>query len=173
MSKQKNIAVVVGPEYEDVELTRPVDDLRNKGHAVTFIGAKSGETVKGKQGFSSVTIEKAASEVQAAAFDGMLIPGGHSPDNLRTNEAVVGLVRDFGATGRPIAAICHGPQLLIEAGLVEGRRMTSFDSVRTDLENAGARVVDEAVVVDGSLITSRVPDDLDAFDEALLTALAS
>lgn len=104
-------------------------------------------------------------------FDLLLIPGGHSPDALRTNEGIVDFVRRFADSGRAIAAVCHGPQLLIEAGLVRGKKLTSWPSVRTDLENAGAHWVDREVVEDGPLVTSRKPEDLDAFNEAVLARL--
>lgn len=114
----------------------------------------------------------AAGDLEPEGFDALVIPGGFGPDRLRTDEAVVRFVKTFGALDRPIAAICHGPQLLIEAGLVRGRTLTSWPSVRTDLLNAGAQWVDQEVVEDGTLITSRKPDDLDAFCEVLLKRLA-
>lgn len=168
---KKKIAVVVGNGFEDVELTQPVEALEGAGHAVTYVGVKPGQEVVGKRGQAKVTIETSAQDVDPAAFDALLIPGGHSPDNIRTDEGVVGFVKRFAELNRPIAAVCHGPQLLIEADLVRGRRMTSWPSVRTDLKNAGAEVEDEAVVKDGIFITSRNPDDLEAFDRALLGAL--
>jgi protease I len=165
------IAVVLGPEFEDSEFRVPYDRLEEAGHQLTIVGTKRGEKVEGKRGKESATIEAAASDVDATSFDALLIPGGHSPDNLRTDESVVGFVRDFTHTHKPIAAVCHGPQLLIEADAVRGRRMTSWPSVRKDLINAGADWVDEQVVKDGPLITSRKPSDLEAFSEALLEVL--
>jgi protease I len=163
--------MVIGAEFEDSEFRKPYDALRKAGHEVTLVGARAGETLDGKKGKESAKVELAAGAADPTSFDAMAIPGGNSPDHLRTDEDVVGFVRAFAATGRPIAAVCHGPQLLIEVNAVVGRTLTSWPSVRKDLENAGARWVDREVVVDGNLITSRKPDDLPAFSEALLAAL--
>lgn len=165
------IAVLLGADFEDSEYRVPVDRLRQAGHQLTLIGARAGDTVQGKKGKESAKLDASAREQKAEAFDGLLIPGGYSPDHLRMDEAVVQLVRDFGKSGKPIAAVCHGPQLLIEADLVRGKKVTSWPSVRTDLKNAGADWVDQQVVKDGALITSRKPDDLEAFSEAFLNAL--
>jgi len=116
-------------------------------------------------------VQDAASDRDPDEFDALLIPGGYSPDHLRMDRDVVAFVLDFSATGKPIAAVCHGPQLLIEADLVRGKQVTSWPSVRRDLENAGAVWVDREVVIDDPLITSRKPDDLGAFSDALLSAL--
>lgn len=165
------IAIVLADGYEDSEYTVPRDRLRDAGHDLTLIGCEAGATVNGKQGNSSAEIECTAADVNADDFDALLIPGGQSPDKLRIDEGIVAFVRRFYEQDKPIAAICHGPQLLIEAGIVEGCRMTSWPSVRTDLENAGATVLDEPVVEDGVFITSRKPDDLEAFSAALLRRL--
>ena len=161
------IAFLVGPEFEDSEFRVPYDRLVQAGHHIEILGAKRGETVAGKKGKETVTIETAAGERSPADFDALVIPGGHSPDHLRMDDDVVALVRDFVHSGKLVAAVCHGPQLLIEADAVAGRKVTSWPSVRKDLENAGARWVDEQVVVDGSLITLRKPDDLEAFSAAI------
>ncbi len=165
------IAMVIGPEFEDSEFRVPYDALREAGHEVTLVGVKAGEKVEGKKGKESAKVDVAADGKDAAGYDAMAIPGGASPDHLRTEKNVVDFVRAFVKTGKPIAAVCHGPQLLIEADAVAGRTMTSWASVRKDLENAGARWVDREVVVDGNLITSRKPADLPAFSKALLEAL--
>lgn len=165
------IAVLLSSDFEDSEYRVPVDRLRQAGHELTLIGTRAGDTLKGKKGKESVTLDASAAERSADEFDGLLIPGGYSPDHLRTDAAVVKLVRDFGKSGKPIAAVCHGPQLLIEADLVRGKTVTSWPSVRTDLKNAGANWVDQQVVRDGALITSRKPDDLEAFSGALLDSL--
>ncbi|MEJ2523938.1 MAG: type 1 glutamine amidotransferase, partial [Gammaproteobacteria bacterium] len=157
--------------FEDSELTVPVDKLKENGHEVTLIGLKKGETLEGKKGKATVTTDAAFADVDPDDFDALLIPGGYSPDQLRNHEAPVKFVQAFAGTGKPIAAICHGPQLLIEAGLVRDRRMTSWGSVRTDLQNAGARWEDASVVVDGDFITSRHPGDLEDFTNALLARL--
>ena len=169
----KKVAVVVGNGFEDVELTRPVEALQREGHEVTYVGTQAGSSVEGKRGDAKVAIEVTAKDADPTGYDALLIPGGHSPDNIRTDEGVVTFIKGFAETGRPLAAICHGPQLLIEADLVRGKRMTSWPSVRTDLRNAGAEVEDAPLVVDGSLITSRNPDDLEVFDDALLEALGT
>lgn len=167
------IAMLIGEEFEDVEAKAPLDALREAGHAVDLVGAQAEQTVEGKRGTVSLTTAHAAGEVNAADYDALVIPGGHGPDNLRIDGDAVDLTRDFASSGKIIAAICHGPQLLIEAGVVRGRRVTSWPSVRTDLRNAGAVWVDEQVVTDGNLITSRKPADLDAFNNHLLGRLSS
>ena len=167
------IAMPVAGDYEDSELTVPLERLREAGHEVVLVGLKEGEELSGKRGQASVTTELAVRHADAARFDALVIPGGYSPDRLRTDRDMVDFVRSFGADEKPIAAVCHGPQLLIEAELVEGRRMTSWPSVRKDLENAGAEWVDREVVVDGNLVTSRKPEDLGAFCDAFLEQLAA
>jgi protease I len=165
------IAVPLADEFEDAEFTVPRDRLAAAGHRVVTIGPQAGTTVRGKRGQAEVRIDAAAKDVDPSRFDLLLIPGGHSPDHLRTNPDVVAFVRRFVESGKPVAAVCHGPQLLIEAGAVRGRTLTSWPSVRTDLENAGARWVDREVVEDGQLVTSRRPSDLEAFSHAVLSRL--
>jgi protease I len=166
------VAMVLGQDFEDSEVRVPLDRLRQAGHEVTIVGAEAGEALRGKEGQEEVTADVASRDAKPSSFDAMVIPGGYSPDKLRMIPEVVSFVRDFDRTGRPMAAVCHGPQLLIEADLVRGKRMTSWPSVRKDLENAGAKWVDGEVVRDGSLITSRRPDDLVAFSEALIDTLS-
>src|SRR5581483_2476020 len=165
------IAMPVASGVEDSELTVPLDRFRNAGHDVVVFGPKAGEVVVGKNGQASATVERAARDLQPSEFDALVIPGGYSPDHLRTDESVVRFVREFFESGKPVAAICHGPQLLIEAEVVRGKKMTSWPSVRKDVENAGATWQDHQVVVDGTLITSRKPADLDAFCNAVLGRL--
>jgi protease I len=155
------VAALVGPEFEDTEFSVPYERLRKAGHEVVVIGLKKGETLKGKKGREEATIEAAIDEVRAESFDALFIPGGHSPDHLRADDRVVGFVTHF--RDKPIFAICHGPQLLISAGMTEGRTMTAWKTVQVDLGYAGAKVVDKEVVVDGKIVTSRKPDDVDAF----------
>ena len=166
-----NIAIVVTSDFEDSEFKQPYETLRKAGHHVTVIGKQAGQDVMGKRGNVTAHVERDGSQVKAEDFDALVIPGGYSPDQLRTDEEIVRFVQRFGALARPIAAVCHGPQLLIEADLVRGKRMTSWPSVRKDLENAGATWVDQEVCVDGALITSRKPDDLEAFSQAILARL--
>jgi protease I len=163
------IVMPLADGFEDSEYTRPRKVLEDAGHQVTVLGLEKGETLEGKRGESKAQVDASPAEVDPGDFDLLLIAGGHSPDQLRTDQGIVDFVRRFGASGRAIAAVCHGPQLLIEADLVKGRKLTSWPSVRKDLENAGARWVDEEVVEDGNLVTSRKPEDLDAFGEAVLS----
>jgi protease I len=166
------IAIPLGEEFEDSEFQVPCERLRDAGHDVVVVGGDADARLHGKRGRVTATTDAAARDVDAGRFDLLLIPGGHSPDHLRTDPSVVRFVRRFWDTGKPVAAICHGPQLLIEADVVRGATLTSWPSVRRDLENAGARWVDAPVVEDGRLITSRKPDDLDAFCAAILGRLA-
>ncbi|HEY0190120.1 MAG TPA: type 1 glutamine amidotransferase domain-containing protein [Kofleriaceae bacterium] len=165
------IAFVLATDFEDSEFRKPYDALREAGHQVDVLGAKGGETVHGKKGIEHVEVEAAAKDRDAGDYDALVIPGGYSPDHLRTDADVVDFVHDMVEDGKVIAAVCHGPQLLIEADAVEGKQLTSWPSVRTDLENAGARWVDQEVVIDDQLITSRKPDDLPAFSMAIARAL--
>jgi len=161
------IAFVVGEDFEDSELRIPYDRLRAAGHEIEIVGAKAGDRVTGKRGKVTVEVDVPARDSDAAMYDALVIPGGYSPDHLRMNAEVVAFVRSFVDSGKLIAAVCHGPQLLIEADAVRGKKLTSWPSVRTDLENAGAKWTDKEVVIDGPLITSRKPADLPAFSEAI------
>jgi protease I len=163
--------MVLGNDFEDSEFRKPYDALLEAGHQVDLLGAKAGDTVRGKQGIETVEIEAAAGDRKAGDYDALVIPGGYSPDHLRTEIDVVDFVRAMVDDHKLIAAVCHGPQLLIEADAVDGKQVTSWPSVRTDLENAGARWVDQEVVVDDRLITSRKPADLPAFATAINRAL--
>lgn len=165
------IAVLLGDEFEDSEFAKPVERLEKAGHRVEVLGAEAKEKLEGKRGKKKVKTDRAIADADPSEYDALLIPGGHSPDHLRIHAPAVDFVKRFDRLGRPMAVICHGPQLLIEAGIVRGRTMTSWPSVWTDLRNAGANVVDREVVEDGHLITSRKPDDLDAFSDALLRRL--
>ena len=164
------IAALVGGGFEDVEYTKPAEAFRNAGHTITVVGRKAGEEVRGKHD-TAVRVERAAGEVEPGQFDALLIPGGPSPDRLRIDPDVVEFVRKFVESGRPIFLICHAPQLLITARLLEGRRITGWPSIRVDIENAGGEYVDEPVVEDGNLLSSRKPDDIPAFVEAALKRL--
>lgn len=167
------VAFVLADDFEDSEFKVPYDRLRDAGHHTTVVGKKAGQEVKGKKGKESFTVEKGPDQVSASDFDALVIPGGYSPDKLRTDEGVVKFVRAFFGSDKPVAAICHAGSLLVEADAVEGRTVTSWPSVRTDLVNAGAEWVDREVVVDGRLITSRKPDDLPAFVDAILAQLGT
>jgi protease I len=166
------IAIVLGPDFEDSEFDVPRTTLQGKGHDVTVIGTSKWTKLTGKRGDVSVTIDATVDEVDPGEFEALVIPGGYSPDHLRIDDSVVRFVRDVANRGVPVAAICHAGSLLIDADLVDGRMVTSWPSIRTDLVNAGAVWVDEEVVIDGNLITSRKPDDLPAFVDAIDRALA-
>lgn len=163
------IAVVLADDFEDVEFVTPKAALTEAGHEVVVIGSEQG-VVTGKQG-TEVHIDLVVADATPSDYDALLIPGGFSPDHLRTDAGIVSFVSTMVEAAVPIAAICHAPSLLIEAGVVDGRTMTSFPSIRTDLANAGATVVDDDVVIDEPFITSRNPDDLAAFSSALVKAL--
>lgn len=165
------VAIIVDEGFEDSEFQIPYERLQEAGHLVDIIGTEAGAAIKGKRGQSIAQIDFSARAISVDDYAALVIPGGHSPDHLRINPEVVSLVRGFSAAGKPIAAICHGPQLLIEAGVVRGRTLTSWASVKTDLVNAGAVWIDQAVVIDGNLITSRKPADLDAFCDAIENSL--
>jgi protease I len=166
------IAFVVGEDFEDSELMKPLEALREAGHEIDLLGIKAGEKVKGKKG-TEVTLDAAVTEKDPKSYDALVIPGGYSPDHLRMNKEVVRFVQAMVRADKVIAAVCHGPQLLIEADAVEDKQLTSWPSVRTDLLNAGAKWVDREVVVDGKLISSRKPDDLPAFIAAIREQLAT
>lgn len=161
------IAFVVGEDFEDSEFKKPYDELRSAGHEVEVLGVKAGETMKGKKGKEEIKIEASTADKDPAQYDAIVIPGGYSPDHLRMDKNVVSFVQRAVQADKIIAAICHGPQLLIEADAVEDKKLTSWPSVRTDLLNAGARWLDKEVIVDGKLITSRKPEDIPAFVAAI------
>lgn len=173
----KTIAVLMTDGVEQVEFTSPRDYLLALGARIEVLSPKgAGAHVQGMNHDNKgdqFPADRAVAGASAAAYDGLLLPGGvANPDSLRTDAAAVAFVREFAATGRPIAAICHGPWTLIEAGVVARRHVTSWPSLQTDLRNAGAEWTDAQVIVDGTLITSRKPDDLPAFNAAFANALA-
>lgn len=163
---RKAIAILVGPDYEDLEVWYPKLRLEAAGFDAPLVGT-AGTTFKGKHGYPAL-VERSLAEVDAATLAGVLAPGGWAPDKLRRDPAVLDLVRTVHRNGGLVATICHGPWILISAGIVRGRRLTSTVGIRDDLVNAGAEWVDEAVVVDRNIISSRVPKDLPAFGEAMV-----
>lgn len=169
----KKIAVVLDNLFEDSEFSSPVEAFKKEGHEVTVIGKEAGSTVKGKTDNTEITIDKAIDAVNPDEFDALLVPGGFSPDMLRGDEAgrFGKFAKAFVEKEKPVFAICHGPQLLIDTDLLKGKKVTSYISVRKDLENAGATVVDEPVVVDSGIVTSRTPDDLEDFNRESLALL--
>jgi protease I len=171
----RTVACLVTDGYEQSELTSPVEALRSAGAEVHIVSIKSGKVRGWKDGDwgEPVMVDKTVGEVSADDYRGLLLPGGViNPDKLRRDEKAVDFVREFFKQGKPVAAICHGPQMLIEAEVVDGRTMTSFSSIRKDLENAGAKWVDREVVVDQGLTTSRSPADLAAFNRKMVEELA-
>lgn len=171
----KTIAVLAADGVEQIELQEPVKALRAEGATVEVISLEPGWI----QGFDHLTpdemiaVDRTLKATDASLYDGLVLPGGvANPDRLRTEEAALKFVRAFFDAGKPVAAICHAPWILIEAGVAEGRTLTAYKSIRTDLRNAGAEVVDKEVVVDDGLITSRCPDDLPAFNAAMIEAFA-
>jgi protease I len=155
------IAALVGPDFEDSEFRVPFDRFREAGHEVIVVGQKKGETLTGKKGKERTQVELALDDARPEQFDALFIPGGHSPDHLRADDRAVQFVKRF--ADKPIFAICHGPQLLITADMVSDRTMTAWKTIQVDLDKAGAKVVDKDVVVDRNFVTSRKPDDIDAF----------
>jgi protease I len=165
------VAILLDAGFEDSELRVPHDRLREAGHQVTIVGRKAGAVVIGKREVERVTIEASIGDVDPYAFDALVIPGGRSPERLMRDARVVDFTRSFSRTGRPVAAVCHGPLLLAAAGVVRGRALTSYPGIREDLEESGAAWLDREVVEDGALITSRRPADLEPFSRALLRRL--
>ncbi|MFD2682565.1 type 1 glutamine amidotransferase domain-containing protein [Bacillus seohaeanensis] len=166
----KRIAVLVTDMVEEIELTDPVKAYEEAGHTAEIISDEAGKTIKGKNG-DELKADKGIDEVNASDYDALLVPGGFSPDLLRINPKNGAFAKAFMEAEKPVFAICHGPQFLVETDLLKGKELTSFVSVRKDLENAGAVVKEEEVVVDGNLVTSRTPDDLPAFNRESLKLL--
>lgn len=173
--KHKRIAVLATDGFEQAELTEPVKALRGHGAEVIIISPHGGEIqgMKHHEKGDKTRVDLELSKASATAFDALVLPGGvANPDSLRVDELAVAFVDHFVKAKKPIAAICHGPWTLIETGGVRGKRLTSWPSLKTDLENAGAQWEDRSVVVDGNLVTSRKPDDLKDFNRELLKLIA-
>ena len=162
------IGFIMDQEFEDSEFKVPYDRVQEAGHEAIVIGLEKGKELRGKKGKESITTDIACGDVDAAQLDGLVIPGGYSPDKIRTDKKMVEIVRSICAAGKPLAAICHAGWMLAEAEVIKGKTVTSWPSIKTDLKNAGAEWVDQEVVEDGNIITSRKPDDLEAFTKALL-----
>lgn len=170
----QRVLIIATDGFEQSELVEPKRLLEEAGAEVSVASLKPGQ-IRGwdeKDWGDSVGVDLTIGEVSAEDYDALLLPGGQiNPDVLRTEHKVIDMVREFDAAEKPIAAICHAPWLLAEADIIEGHTVTGWPSIRTDLANAGAAVIDEEVVVDGNLITSRKPADIPAFTEALMAAL--
>ncbi|MBU2166824.1 MAG: type 1 glutamine amidotransferase [Alphaproteobacteria bacterium] len=172
----KRIAVLATDGFEQVELDKPVEALREAGATVDIVAPEGGEI----QGFEhhdkgrKAAVDKTLDTVSAYDYDGLVLPGGViNPDALRLEEKAIRFIAAFAGADKPIAAICHGPWTLIDAGMVKGRKLTSWPSLKVDLQNAGAEWVDETVVIDGKLVTSRNPDDLPAFCDGMIRVFAA
>lgn len=167
----KAIAILATDGFEQSELLQPLEALRNAGADVEVI-APAGKEIQGFNHFTAdrkVPVDRTLQDADASDYDALVLPGGaHNPDQLRVNEKALAFVRAFADTGKPIGAICHAPWILINAGLTAGRTLTSWPTIREDLKNAGANVVDQEVVVDSGLVTSRGPKDLPAFCSKLI-----
>jgi protease I len=168
---KKRVAILIEQNVEDSEFQVPYTALKKAGAEVVILGSRMNEVYKGKQGIVSVKADGTTSETRAELFDAVIIPGGMAPDRMRTNMKTVHFVQHALEQGKWVAAVCHGPQVLIEGDLLQGRRATGFRAIRKDMQNAGANFVDVPLVVDGNLITSRRPGDLPIFTTALLHRL--
>jgi protease I len=168
----RRVLILAADDFEDMELLYPLYRLREEDVAVTVAGLDE-YPVTGKKGHGPVDVDATVEEVSAADYDALVIPGGYAPDKLRRSQAVLDLVRAFDEDGKPIAFICHAGWVPISAKILKGRRATSVGAIRDDMVNAGADWVDEATVVDGSLISARRPADLGPWMKALLRALAA
>lgn len=168
--KGKKVVILIEEMFNVFEFWYPYYRLKEAGAEVTVVGSGSAELYTGKPG-TQARADVAADQVSAENFDGIVIPGGYAPDMMRRYPAMVGLVKDFYTAGKTVAAICHAGWMLASAGVLAGRKITSFFAIKDDMTNAGAEWVDREVVVDGKLITSRKPDDLPAFMKAVIESL--
>ena len=170
----KHVLIMATDGFEQSELMEPKARLDDAGFKTSIASPKSGKITgwKDKDWGDSVSVDLTLDSVAVDDYDALLLPGGQmNPDILRMEERAIAIIKDFAAAGKPVAAICHAPWLLAEADIITGKTVTAWPSLRTDLANAGANVVDQEVAVDGNLITSRNPDDIPAFSDALIEAL--
>lgn len=169
--KGKRVAILVEDLFEDLELWYPLLRMREEGAEVVVVGPEK-RTYRGKHGVP-VEADITSEEAKAEDFDAVIIPGGYSPDRMRRDPKLVKFVKEAGESGKVVAAICHGPWMLVSANLLKGRKATAFFAIKDDVVNAGAEYVDAEAVVDGNIITSRTPKDLPAFSKAIIEALLS
>lgn len=165
------VAFIMDGMFEDSEFRVPFDSIKEVGYEPVVIGLEAGKKLEGKKGMETVITDVSIDDVSASDFAGLVIPGGYSPDLIRLNAKMVAFTKAIFEARKPVAAICHAGWMLAEADIARGRTVTSWASIKTDLINAGADWVDQEVVEDGNLITSRMPDDLDAFTKTLLSQL--
>jgi protease I len=171
MLEGKHIAIMVEEDFEDSEFTEPLRAMKDAGARVVVVGSGSKQNYKGKRSSATIAVDTTADKVKLEDFDAIIVPGGYAPDKMRLYQPMIDIVKKAHDAGKIIAAICHGPQLLISADIVRGRQVTSWPSIAIDLKNAGAIWVDEPVVRDGNIITSRRPFDLPKFNKAIIEAL--
>jgi len=166
------VAIVMTDLFEDVEYTSPKEALENAGHETVLIGPEKGQELEGKKGEVTAEVDLGIDDADPADYDALFVPGGYSPDKLRKDERFLDFVRHFDTEKKHIFTICHGPQLLVNADVLRGKDATAVKQVGVDVSNAGGNYIDKAVVKDGSgLISSRTPDDLPEFNEAIVDAL--
>jgi protease I len=171
----KRVAILVADGFEQVEMTKPRDALNEAGAETQIVSLKPGKIqgMNHAEKGDKFDVDLPLNEARPERFDALMIPGGlYNPDAMRTNDKALGFARHFFREGKPVAVICHGPQVLINADVVRGRRMTSWPAIQTDMRNAGARWVDEEVVVDNGLVSSRKPDDIPAFNRKMIEEFA-
>ncbi len=166
----KKIVILVETLYNEFEFWYPFYRLKEAGAQVIVVGSGSSDTYASKAGLS-VTVDTTADQVAVETYDGVIIPGGYAPDHMRRYPAMVNLVKEFFQTGKLVAAICHAGWMLVSADVLQGKKVTSYFSIRDDMVNAGGNWVDEPVVIDGHLVTSRMPDDLPFFMQAIIQIL--
>ncbi|MEE8413051.1 MAG: type 1 glutamine amidotransferase domain-containing protein [Dehalococcoidales bacterium] len=171
MLQEKRIAILAEEGFEDTELLESLRAMKDAGAKVVVVGSGSKQSYQSKHDTATITADTTADEVKAEDFDALIVPGGYAPDKMRLHQPMIDLVKKVYEAGKVVAAVCHGPQLLISADIVRGRRVTSWPSIAVDLKNAGALWIDEPVVQDGNLITSRKPADLPRFNKAIIQAL--
>ncbi|MBP1934068.1 type 1 glutamine amidotransferase domain-containing protein [Ammoniphilus resinae] len=165
------VAFLLANNFEDSEMKNPYDAVKEAGHEAVIVGAEKGAEIKGKKGTVSYTSDVSINDIKAADFDAVVIPGGSSPEGVRVQDQMVQFVKEANDQGKAIAGICHGPQVMISADILKGKKTTCFVGIRDDVKLAGAEYLDEEVVVDGNLITSRTPKDEPAFIREILNKL--
>jgi len=172
MADKGKVACVLAEGFEDSEFKKPYDRLKAEGWTVEIVGTERGKELKGKKGEVTAKADKGIGEVKPGDYKALLIPGGHSPDALRADSRFVDFVKAFDDAKKPIAAICHGPQLLMSAKIIDGRTLTAWKTIQQDLGYTKAKVKDEPVVMDGNWVTSRKPDDIPQFNDAMVRLFA-
>lgn len=169
--KGKKVAIIIANEFDEQEFKQPYERLTSEGATVSVIGIEAGQSLMGHHRQESAVTDAAFDTVSPDDYDALIIPGGYSPDKLRMSEKAVAFVRGMYDRGKLVAAICHAPSLLISANMVRGKTLTSWPSIRVDLKNAGAIIIDREVVIDGNIVTSRSVSDLPAFTQTIVNIL--